>query len=146
MLKKLLLKIAENCHESTSIGTYFWIKVDSIAGLLVYSLKRTLRYWCFPANVEMFPTSIRTPFFSLQVNEWKYYSEAILFRGSRSQIFFTISVLKNFAIFTEKHLCWKLYLRLCETHNAFQLPVFSSSSLSSQFSPSRTRDFGIENR
>ena len=141
MLKKLLLKIAENCHESTSIGTYFWIKVDSIAGLLVYSLKRTRRYWCFPANVEMFPTSIRTPFFQSS-SKWM----KILFRGSRSQIFFTISVLKNFAIFTEKHLCWKLYLRLCETHNAFQLPVFSSSSLSSQFSPSRTRDFGIENR
>ena len=33
-----------------------------------------------------------------------------LFRGRRSQIFFKVSVLKNFAIFTEKHLCWNLFL------------------------------------
>ena len=32
------------------------------------------------------------------------------FRSSRSQMFFTIGVLKNFAIFTEKHLCWSLFL------------------------------------
>ena len=33
-----------------------------------------------------------------------------LFRGRRSQIFFKVSVFKNFAIFTEKHLCWNLFL------------------------------------
>ena len=33
-----------------------------------------------------------------------------IFRSSRSQMFFTIGVLKNFAIFTEKHLCWSLFL------------------------------------
>ena len=32
------------------------------------------------------------------------------FRTSRSQMLFTISVLKNFAIFTEKHMCWNLFL------------------------------------
>ena len=32
------------------------------------------------------------------------------FRSSRSQMFFKIGVLKNFAIFTEKHLCWSLFL------------------------------------
>ena len=31
------------------------------------------------------------------------------FRNSRSQMFFKISVLKNFAIFTRKHWCWSLY-------------------------------------
>ena len=31
-------------------------------------------------------------------------------RSSRSQIFFKVIVLKNFAIFTEKHLCWSLFL------------------------------------
>ena len=31
-------------------------------------------------------------------------------RSSRLQMFFKIGVLKNFAIFTEKHLCWSLFL------------------------------------
>ena len=31
-------------------------------------------------------------------------------RSSRSKMFFTIAVLKNFAIFTGKHLCWSLFL------------------------------------
>ena len=30
-------------------------------------------------------------------------------RSSRSQIFFKIGVLKNFAIFTEKRVCWSLF-------------------------------------
>ena len=33
-----------------------------------------------------------------------------LFRGRGSPIFFKVSVFKNFAIFTEKHLCWNLFL------------------------------------
>ena len=31
-------------------------------------------------------------------------------RSSRSQMFFKIGALKNFANFTEKHLCWSLFL------------------------------------
>ena len=31
-------------------------------------------------------------------------------KSSRSQMFFKTDVLKNFAIFTEKHLCWSLFL------------------------------------
>ena len=31
-------------------------------------------------------------------------------RSSPSQMFFKIDVLKSFAIFTEKHLCWSLFL------------------------------------
>ena len=33
-----------------------------------------------------------------------------LWRSSRSQMFFKIDVLKNFANFTGKHLCWSLFL------------------------------------
>ena len=33
-----------------------------------------------------------------------------IFRSSRSQKFFKIDVLKNFAIFTRKQLCWNLFL------------------------------------
>ena len=32
----------------------------------------------------------------------------LIFRSSRAQMFFKISVLKNFALFTGKHLCWPL--------------------------------------
>ena len=32
------------------------------------------------------------------------------YRSSRLQMFFEKSVLKNFANFTGKHLCWSLYL------------------------------------
>ena len=34
---------------------------------------------------------------------WKY-------KSSRSHMFFKIGVLKNIAIFTRKHLCWRLFL------------------------------------
>ena len=30
--------------------------------------------------------------------------------SSRSQLFFKIGVLKNFAIFTGKHMCWSIFL------------------------------------
>ena len=32
------------------------------------------------------------------------------FRNSHSQMFFKVGVLKNFANFTGKHLCWSLFL------------------------------------
>ena len=32
------------------------------------------------------------------------------FKGSRSQMFFKIDLLKHFAIFTRKHLCWSYFL------------------------------------
>ena len=35
-----------------------------------------------------------------------------VFRSSRSQMFFKIEVLKNFAIFTVKHLCWSFLMKL----------------------------------
>ena len=44
----------------------------------------------------------------------------IINRTSCSQTFFKIGVLKNFVIFTGKHLCWSLFL--------IKLRVFSSSN------------------
>ena len=35
---------------------------------------------------------------------------SLIFRSSHSQMFFKVSVLKIFAIFTGKHLCWILFL------------------------------------
>ena len=36
-------------------------------------------------------------------------------RSSRSHMFFKIDVVKNFAIFTGKHLCWTLFLVTLQT-------------------------------
>ena len=41
---------------------------------------------------------------------WRVSEISHLFRSSRSQMFFKIGVLKNFAIFTGKSLCWSLFL------------------------------------
>ena len=37
------------------------------------------------------------------------YSRSGIYRSDRSQVFFKISVLKKFTIFTEKHLFWCLF-------------------------------------
>ena len=31
------------------------------------------------------------------------------FRSSRSQMFFKVGFLKNFVVFTGKHLCWSIF-------------------------------------
>ena len=41
---------------------------------------------------------------------WKRLIWQII-RSSRSQMFFKIGVLKNFANFTGKHLCWSLFFK-----------------------------------
>ena len=40
---------------------------------------------------------------------FKQFPMSISSRSSRKQMFFNVSVLKNFAIFTEKHLCSSLF-------------------------------------
>ena len=44
-------------------------------------------------------------------------------KRSRSQIFFKIGVLKNFAILTEKHLCWRLFLKKGLQHRCFPVNI-----------------------
>ena len=50
--------------------------------------------------------------------------EVTTYRRSRSQMFFKIGVLKDFAIFTGKHLCWGLFLlksqAFCGASNGFK--------------------------
>ena len=45
-----------------------------------------------------------------------------MFKSSSSQMFFKIGVLKNFAIFTGKHLCWSLFNKVAgwEACNFFE--------------------------
>ena len=49
------------------------------------------------------------------------------FKSSRSQVFFKIGVLKNFANFTGKHLCWSLLLIELQAWRSKETPtqVFS---------------------
>ena len=42
-------------------------------------------------------------------------------RNGRSQMFFKIGVLKNFSIFTGKHLCWSLLLNKWQTFKSAAL-------------------------
>ena len=53
---------------------------------------------------------------------------SVIYRSSRSQVFFKIGVLKNFTIFTEKHLCWS---RLLIKLRAFEFLVETSHLLCS---------------
>ena len=50
---------------------------------------------------------------ALLVARWPLFlnsiQDLVLSRSSRLQMFFKIFVLKNFAIFTTKHLCWRLF-------------------------------------
>ena len=52
----------------------------------------------------------------------KFLARGYFLRSSRSQAFFKIDALKNFAIFTGKHLCWSLFL--------IKLQAFSRGTLS----------------
>ena len=44
-------------------------------------------------------------------------------RTSRSRIFFKIGVLKNFAVFTEKQLCWILFLIELQAFRCFPVNI-----------------------
>ena len=46
----------------------------------------------------------------------KLLLKGVLYRSSRSRMFFEIGALKNFAIFTGKDLCWSLFFscKYCE--------------------------------
>ena len=41
---------------------------------------------------------------------WLLQEIFIIFRSSRTQMFFKTGVIRNFTIFTGKHLCWSLFL------------------------------------
>ena len=53
------------------------------------------------------------------------------YRSSRSQMFFKIGVVKNFAMFTRKHLCWSLFLIKMQAFGCF--PVNIAKLLSAAF-------------
>ena len=74
----------------------------------VFLLKRTLWHKCFPAN------ALR----NIYENIFKWPDEKFgptLLKSSSSHIFFKIYIFKNFSTFTEKHLCWNLFLIKLQT-------------------------------
>ena len=73
-----------------------------------FSLKSCLRtvYQHYTGKFLVFASGI-----SRQCCIWLFSCEKItISRSSRSQMLFKIGVLKNFALFTGKHLCWSLSL------------------------------------
>ena len=59
--------------------------------------------------------SLDAPSQSFEFISVKNSLHSMMNRGSRWQMFFKISVLKNFAIFAGKHLCWSLFLEKLQT-------------------------------
>ena len=52
-----------------------------------------------------------------------FFCNVLIFRSSRSQIFFKIDVLKISASFTGKQLCWSLFLIKLLVHRCFPLKL-----------------------
>ena len=73
----------------------------------VTSLKKRLHCRCFP---ESFNKYLRKPFLQNTCFLLVLFLIYSGFRSSRWQMFFKMVVLKNFSIFTGKHLCWNLFL------------------------------------
>ena len=65
-------------------------------------------YSCF--NHSDFPAHSRLVIFPMSGDNTFKTLKKTMFKSSLSQMFFKIGVLKNFAIFTGKHLCWNLFL------------------------------------
>ena len=66
-----------------------------------------------PVNLFENPPNVvntRRTFCLVSNHCWSLRNQAFFFRSSRSQMFFKMGVLKNFAIFTGKHLCWYFFL------------------------------------
>ena len=67
----------------------------------------------------------RVNLFHTDIEEyWKSLKCRGPFRSTRLQMFFKIDVLKNFEIFTEKHLCWGVFLiklQACNSNAGFLL-------------------------
>ena len=81
--------------------TFFTRDVDQYKKNVTFTAPSTknktlISSYCRPVNIAKF---LRTPF--LQNSS----------RSSRLQILFKIGVLKSFANFTGKHLCWSLFLK-----------------------------------
>ena len=58
-----------------------------------------------------------------EIDEYSFFCNVIIFRSSRSQIFFKIDVLKISASFIGKQLCWSLFLIKLLVRRCFPLKL-----------------------
>ena len=61
------------------------------------------------SGVEFFVRKLHICCWYETMTKTRTAKEGEILRSSRSQMFFKIGALKNFAIFTGKHLCWVLF-------------------------------------
>ena len=78
-------------------GTFSW-------NLKKYLGRASLKscFWIFQKQVHRFYEALYILFLSFFIDN--------MFSSNGLQLFFKIFVLKNFAIFTTKHLCWSVFL------------------------------------
>ena len=62
----------------------------------------------------------------------KFVTEVLIFRSSRSLMFFTIGALEIFATFTGKHLCWPLHAFFYRTHYGGCSQIFVAANFSAE--------------
>ena len=77
------------------------------AELISLSLIKVEAYRCFHMTFNKY---VRTHLFTKQLLSQVSFLIHSDLRSCHSQMSLIISVLKNFAIFTGKHLCWSLFL------------------------------------
>ena len=79
-----------------------------------FKSQNLLRLWtiCCPKELNLLLTLVTILLVTL-IKSMKILTpqeRLSFFIGSRLQMFFKISILKNFAIFTWKHFCWSVFL------------------------------------
>ena len=103
-VKKVFLKILQKSQENPCARVSFLIK---------WQLKKRLWHRCFPVNITKF---LRTLIF---IEHLRFAASD--FRSTHRKYSVEKGVLKNFANFTGKQLCWSLFLTKLQTFSALQL-------------------------
>ena len=95
-----------------------WTSFSFLAPRLLFVWKVTLEIWLkliyFLVQWQLRWCKCTWNTFFIASLEWMIFHDqkalSLNFKGSPSQMFFKIDVLKNFVIFTGKHLCWSYFL------------------------------------
>ena len=95
-----------------------WTSFSILAPRLLFVWKVTLEIWLkliyFSVQWQLRWCKCTWNTFFIASLEWMIFHDqkalSLNFKGSPSQMFFKIDVLKNFVIFTGKHLCWSYFL------------------------------------
>ena len=82
----------------------------SFDGVAMSALQLTASKWSIITNLWPLTTHIYHVMIIVTGGFSKKSFFIIIFRSSRTQMFFETSVIRNFAIFIGKHLCWSLFL------------------------------------